>query len=44
MVGVITVGGRLSFILASNESVVGDATRLKEAAMGYLKNGSQQHC
>lgn len=37
VVGVITVGGSLSFILASNESVVGDATRLKEAAMGHLE-------
>ncbi len=44
MVGVITVGGRLSIILASNESVVGDSTRLKKAAMGYLETGLQQHC
>jgi NRPS condensation-like uncharacterized protein len=44
MVGVITVGGSLSFILASNESVVGDATRLKKAAMEYLETGFQQHC
>ena len=44
MVGVITVGGRLSIIFASNESVVGDATRLKEAAMGYLETGLQRHC
>lgn len=37
MVGVITVGGRLSFLHASRESVVGDATRLQEAAMRHLK-------
>ncbi len=44
MVGVITVGGSLSFILASNESVVGDATRLKKAVMEYLGTGLQRHC
>ncbi len=44
MVGVITVGGKLSFILACNESVVGDVTRLKEAAMEHLDTGFQQHC
>lgn len=43
MVGVITVGGSISFILACNESVVGDVTRLKKAAMEYLKTGFQQH-
>ncbi|MBE9103005.1 hypothetical protein [Vacuolonema iberomarrocanum] len=37
MVGVVTVGGRLSFLHASRESVVGDATRLQEAAMRHLK-------
>lgn len=37
MVGVITVGGRLSFLHASRESVVGDATRLQEAVMKHLK-------
>ncbi|MEO1510190.1 MAG: hypothetical protein AAFU84_21340, partial [Cyanobacteria bacterium J06633_23] len=37
MVGVITVGGRLSFLHASRESVVGDATRLQEAAMRHLE-------
>jgi hypothetical protein len=37
MVGVITVGGRLSFLHASNKSVVGDATRLQEAAMRCLE-------
>ena len=37
MVGVITVGGRLSFLHASREPVVGDATRLQDAAMRYLK-------
>jgi len=36
MVGVITVGGRLSFFHASRESIVGDATRLQEAAMWHL--------
>jgi hypothetical protein len=36
MVGVITVGGRLSFLHASNKSVVGDATRLQESAMKHL--------
>jgi len=43
MIGVITVGGRLSIILAGNESVV-DVTRLKKAAMEYLETGLQQHC
>ena len=37
MVGVITVGGRLSFLHASSEPVVGDATRLQEAAMRHLE-------
>lgn len=37
MVGVITVGGRLSFLHASREPVVGDATRLQDAAMRHLK-------
>lgn len=37
MVGVITVGGGLSFLHASRESVVGDATRLRDAAMRHLK-------
>ena len=37
MVGVITVGGRLSFFHASRKSVVNDAVLLKNAAMSYLK-------
>ena len=37
MVGVITVGGQLSFLHASNEAVVGDATQLQESAMRYLE-------
>jgi NRPS condensation-like uncharacterized protein len=37
MVGVITVGGCLSFLHASNNSVVGDATRLQESAMRHLE-------
>ena len=37
MVGVITVGGSLSFLHASNKSVVGDATHLQESAMRHLK-------
>ena len=37
IVGVITVGRRLSFVLTCNESVIGDGTRLKEAAMGHLE-------
>ncbi|MBE9067397.1 hypothetical protein IQ260_12095 [Leptolyngbya cf. ectocarpi LEGE 11479] len=37
MVGVITVGGRLSFLHASRETVVGDATRFQKAAMRYLE-------
>ena len=36
MVGVITVGGRLSFFHASRKSVVNDAALLKDAAMRYL--------
>ncbi len=37
MVGVITVGGRLSFLHASRETVVGDATRLQAVAMKHLE-------
>lgn len=37
MVGVITVGGRLSFLHASREPVVGDATRLQGTAMRHLE-------
>ncbi|MEM9150105.1 MAG: condensation domain-containing protein [Cyanobacteria bacterium P01_F01_bin.3] len=37
MVGVITVGGRLSFLHASRETVVGDATCLQQAAMRHLE-------
>jgi len=37
MVGVITVGGRLSFLHASRESVIGDATPLQKAAMRHLE-------
>lgn len=37
MLGVITVGGRLSFFHVSRRPVVGDATLLKDAAMRYLK-------
>ena len=37
MLGVITVGGRLSFLHISRRSVVGDADRLKDTAMSYLK-------
>ncbi len=31
------VGGRLSFLHANRETVVGDATRLQEAAMRHLE-------
>lgn len=37
MVGVITVGGRLSFFHASRRAIVDDATRLQETAMKYLE-------
>ncbi len=37
MVGVITVGGRLSFFHASRRAVVDDATRLQETAMKHLE-------
>ena len=37
IVGAIAVGGRLSFVLTSNQSIIGDGTRLKEAAMEYLE-------
>jgi NRPS condensation-like uncharacterized protein len=37
MVGVITVGGRLSFLHASRETVVGDGTPLQKAAMRHLE-------
>ena len=37
MLGVITVGGRLSFFHVSRRPVVGDANILKDAAMRYLK-------
>jgi hypothetical protein len=42
MVGVITVGERLSFLHASNKSVVGDATRLQESAMRHLEQAHNQ--
>jgi hypothetical protein len=37
MIGVITVGGRLSFLFASNESVVDDASGLREPAIRHLE-------
>ena len=37
IVGAIAVGGRLSFVLTSNQSIIGDGTRLKEAAMEHLE-------
>ena len=37
MVGVITVGGRLSFFHASRKSVINDAALLKDAAMRHLE-------
>jgi len=37
MVGVITVGGRLSFFQASSKSAVDDATRLQKATMRHLE-------
>ena len=37
MVGVITVGGQLSFFHASRKSVVNDAALLKDAAMRHLE-------
>lgn len=37
MLGVITVGGRLSFFHVSREPVVGDAAILKDAAMKHLE-------
>jgi len=37
MIGIITVGGRLSFLFASNESVVDNAPGLRESAMRYLE-------
>jgi NRPS condensation-like uncharacterized protein len=37
MIGVITVGGRLSFLFASNESVVDDASGLRESAVRHLE-------
>ena len=37
VLGVITVGGRLSFFHVSRRPVVGDATLLKVAAMSYLR-------
>ena len=37
MLGVITVGGRLSFFHVSRRPIVGDATLLRDAAMRYLK-------
>ena len=37
VVGVITVGGRLSCILTCNEAVVGDGARLRDAAMAHLE-------
>ena len=36
MVGVITVGGRLSFLMAVNNSVAGKADKLKNTVTGYL--------
>ena len=37
MIGVITVGGRLSFLFACNESVADDSSGLKESAMRHLE-------
>ena len=37
IVGAITVGGRLSCALICNESIVGDCTRIRDAAMAYLE-------
>lgn len=37
MIGVITVGGRQSFLFACNESVVDDASGLRESAMRHLE-------
>ena len=37
MLGVITVGGRLSFFHVSRKSVINDATLLRDTAMHYLK-------
>jgi hypothetical protein len=37
MLGIITVGGRLSFFHVSRRPVAGDANLLKGAAMRYLK-------
>ena len=37
VVGVITVGGKLSCIMACNEAVVGDCEPLKQSAMEHLK-------
>ena len=37
MLGIVTVGGRLSFFHVSRRPVVGDAALLKDAAMKYLK-------
>ncbi|WP_088239422.1 condensation domain-containing protein [Calothrix rhizosoleniae] len=42
IVGVITVGGRLSCILTCNESVVGDGTRLRDAAMTHLEEAVKE--
>lgn len=37
MVGVITVGGRLSFFHASRKAIIDDAARLQETAMKHLE-------
>lgn len=37
MIGVITVGGRLSFLFASNTSVIDDPSGLRDAAMRHLE-------
>ena len=43
MIGVITVGGRLSFLLASNKSVVNDAPDLRESAMRHLEEAIREN-
>ncbi len=37
LVGVITVGGRLTFTMACNEAIVGDGPLLRDAVMALLK-------
>jgi len=43
MLGVITVGGRLSFFHVSRRPVVGDAALLRDAAMKHLKSGVREN-